>query len=365
MRRLLLVALVLLSCVGAAHATSGPATRQADVEAAMALPEELRQAFLAYSPPRARLNAEQRVQRLLDFMVAEDGLALRYQEQPTHGIAESYARREVNCLSFTMMYIALARASGLEAYAQATDSALEMRLWAGAAARATHVNAKVVIDGHGFEVDIGWRALVASRRMRQIEDAELVALLHNNNAVENLLLGETEAARKDIGAALSLDPGSATIWSNSGLIELRSGNRAAAEHAYLQALRFDRSHVGALGNIVGLYREIGDKALEEQYAKRLRRVQATDPFSQYLLGLQSSEKGEYAAAVAHYRRAIRLMSKQPMFYRGLAMAYRQKGELVASQRAERRAEELEARRNAHRSMREATSPGLGPGLSSN
>ena len=365
MRRLVVVALLLFSCIGVAHAASGPEERRVEVDAAMALPEELRQAFLAYSPPDARLTAEQRVRRLLDFMVAEDGLALQYRDKPTYGIAESYARREVNCLSFTMMYIALARASGLEAYAQATDNALELRLWGGTVARATHVNAEAVVDGYGYTVDIGWRAVVATRRMHRIDDAQLVALLHNNNAVENLLKGESEAARREIDVALSLDPDSATIWSNSGLIEMRSGRHGSAERAYQQALRLDKRHVGALGNIVELYRATGQHALEGRYVKRLERVQASDPFSQYLLGQRSSGKGDYAKAIAHYRHAIRLMQKQPMFYRGLAEAYRQTGELVASQHAEQRAEELEARRNAHRSMREAASPGFGPGLSSN
>src|SRR3546814_1589478 len=92
----------------------------------MALPVGLRQALPALELDNA--SEIDRVRRLFVFMVAEDGLALHYLEQPTYGIAESYARREVNCLSFTMMFIALARAAGVDAYAQLSGATLAMRL---------------------------------------------------------------------------------------------------------------------------------------------------------------------------------------------------------------------------------------------
>ena len=71
------------------------ASTAAQVDAAMALPEALRKALEARKPEPG-LTAEERVQRMVDFMVADDGLALRYQEQPTLGIAESHAQRKVN-----------------------------------------------------------------------------------------------------------------------------------------------------------------------------------------------------------------------------------------------------------------------------
>src|SRR5690606_26109546 len=100
--------LLLLALAGAARAgATAPDDRAsaARVQAAMALPDGLRQALPALELDR--LPELDRVRRLFEFMVSEEGLGLRYLEQPTYGIAESYERREVNCLSFTMMFIAL------------------------------------------------------------------------------------------------------------------------------------------------------------------------------------------------------------------------------------------------------------------
>ena len=105
---LLLVLLAMRPAVAAEPA--GPVAVQA-AEADMRLPAELR----ASMPARAldqRVPAMERVQVLLDFMIGDDGLALRYREQPTLGIADSYRSREVNCLSFTLMFVAMARAAG-------------------------------------------------------------------------------------------------------------------------------------------------------------------------------------------------------------------------------------------------------------
>jgi tetratricopeptide (TPR) repeat protein len=353
--------LLLLACMGGAHAqaarAAGP-SMAAQAQAAMALPEELRQALQARKPEPG-MSAQERVQGLIDFMVADDGLALRYQEQPTFGIAESYAQRKVNCLSFTLMFIALARASGMRAHAQASDDALAMRVLGDTVYRATHVNAGIEIDGRRYTVDVGWRSLLAAREPRTITDVQAIALLHNNKAVEQLLLGAREQAAAEIETALLLDPANPAAWSNAGVLQWRSGRRADAEHAYLQALKLQRDHLGALSNLVVLHRESGAARQADGYAKRLQRAQAADPFSQFLIAEALEGSGSYDDAVAHYRRAIRLLPDEPQFHRRLADAYQKQGNASAAQRARSRAGVLEARRASQRGIRDAE--GQGPG----
>src|SRR3546814_13521784 len=93
-----------------------------------------------------------------------------------------------------MMFIALARASGINAYAQASEDALAMRVLDDTLYRARHVKAGIDIRGTQYTVDVGWRSVVSELRPRPISDTELVALLHNNNAVENLLSGDNVTA---------------------------------------------------------------------------------------------------------------------------------------------------------------------------
>src|SRR5690606_27554338 len=262
MLRTLLV--LLLACSGglALHADAAPTgarqEEEARVRTAMAVPDELRHAVAELELDRAGIPELDRVRRLFEFMVAEDGLGLHYQEQPTYDIPGSYAQRKVNCLSFTMMFIALARSVGVNAYAQASQDALAVRVGHDTVFRAKHVKAGVDIEGTQYTVDVGWRSVVAERKPRRIPDAQLVALLHNNNAVERLQHGDHAAATAEIATALALEPDSATIWNNAGVVYARVGRRDDAEQAYLHALDLDGDHIGALGNLVGLYHAMGE-----------------------------------------------------------------------------------------------------------
>src|SRR5690606_27777641 len=162
MLRTLLV--LLLACSGgiALHADAAPSRasqEDARVQAAMAVPEDLRQAVAALELDRAGIPQLDRVRRLFEFMVAEDGLGLHYQEQPTYDISGSHAQRKVNCLSFTMMFIALARSVGINAYAQASQDALAIRVVDDTVFRAKHVKAGVDIEGTQYTVDVGWRSV--------------------------------------------------------------------------------------------------------------------------------------------------------------------------------------------------------------
>src|SRR5690606_28611064 len=326
--------LLVAAWAGAVHASGTPLatpSQEARVQAAMALPEDLRQVLGTLE--LERLPELDRVRRLFDFMVAEDGLALHYQEQPTYGIAESYAQRKVNCLSFTMMFIAMARASGIDAYAHASTDALAIHVVEDTLYRARHVKAGIEVGGLRYTVDVGWSSVVAERKPRPVTDAQLVALLHSNNAVERLQLGDLTGATAEIAKAVALDPDSAALWSNAGVIDWRSGRNEAAEHAYLRALDLERDHIGALGNLVTLYRDIGASRLERKYGKRLQRAQASDPFSQFLMAQDLVEQGAYGVAIPHYRRAIRLLPNQPQFHRSLADAYQKLGKDRAARRA--------------------------------
>lgn len=355
MRRMTAFLLLLALACGARAQALQPAAatpEAAQVAAAMALPDALRQELAALNLSRAISDVE-RMQRLFNFMVSQDGLALRYQEQPTYGIAESYAQRKVNCLSFTMMYIALARASGMRAYAQASEDALAMRVLDDTLYRAKHVKAGIDADGLQYTVDVGWRSVVAERRPRPITDQQLVALLHNNNAVESLLQGHKQAASAQASLALALDPYSATIWSNAGVVHWRSGQRAEAEQAYLKALSLRDDHIGALGNLVLLYRATGATRLANSYGKQLERAQASDPFSQFLIAQELEKTGAYDGAVAHFRRAIRLLPGEPAFHRSLADTYLKLGNPTAAQRARNRAETLQLRKFSQRGISDA------------
>lgn len=351
-RLCLLLWLGVLSTTATARVPERREETRAQVAAALQLPEALRvQLQERMSSPG--LSDGERVQRLLDYMIADDGLALRYREQPTLGLADAYATRQVNCLSFTLLFIAMARAQGLVAFAQATEQVLAVEVVGDTLFRATHANVGVMIDGREYTVDVGWRAVLAGHPPKRISDAQAVALLRNNEAVEHLLQGDVAGATPLIAAALALDPASAMVWSNAGVIHGRAGRHDAAEQAYLRALTLRRSHLGALTNLVMLYRARGSEQQRIAYQARLERAQDQDAFTQFLLARKHADSGAYDEAVTRYRRAIRLMPDEPAFHHGLAETYGIQGRDASAKRSRHRAESLEARRMRGGGLRRA------------
>ena len=348
--------LLLLAWAIPCHADLADSKPASDVEAELTAPPEL----LASLPPQVTDRHQPtmaRVQAIVDFMTGDGGLGLRYRERPTFGVVESYERREVNCVSFTLMFVAIARASGIRAQVQASDVIVAAHVLDGMVYRVMHMNAGAEVNGKVASIDVGWRGVSAEREAHRISDARAVALLHDNRAIEWLLQGATTMAFEEMDRALELDPSNPSSWNNAGVIEARSGHGDQAERAYLQALALDRDHIGALSNLARLYRARGDDAQANAYDKRLGRVQARDPFSQYLLGQQRAEAGAFADAIAHYRRAIRMMPRQPAFFRDLAEAYRRTGNIAAARRADRHAEALEAAMAERRGIRDADNSG--------
>src|SRR6476646_8028919 len=112
--------------VPATHPIPLPAVDPIPRDEVMALPPELRdrlhEAVMAGEPmPTVRF------QRLAHFIVDDDGLAMTYQENATYTVAQAYATRQANCLTFTLLVIALAKEAGLEAYPQEMGETLSWR----------------------------------------------------------------------------------------------------------------------------------------------------------------------------------------------------------------------------------------------
>jgi tetratricopeptide (TPR) repeat protein len=308
-------------------------------EQVLAIPAELRAKFqrqvVNQSPSPAR-----RLNLLVDFLFDDDGLAMEYAYDATHTVEQAYRTRKANCLTFTLLAVALAREAGLEAYGQDIDDTLVWRQEQSTIYRTTHVNAGILIKRQRYSVDVAWDSVIARNPPERIPDQRLLAHFYNNRVAELMALEQMEAAAAYAAISLRLDPGYATSWSNTGVLHMRMGNKVAAERDYRRALELEPKHAGALFNMVGFYRRIGDQELADEYQQRLEKARLRDPFHQFLLAADYERHGDYARAAEHYRNAIRLHDAEHRFYFGLARAYLQLGQARRAGRALNRAQEL-------------------------
>jgi Flp pilus assembly protein TadD len=325
---------LLTSLAFSAHAaTSVPSHAQV-----MAVPDELRERV------RVEVGRElpplRRAERLAHFLFDADGLGLTYDAEATGSVEDAYATRRVNCLTFTLVFVSLARELDLEAYGQAVDNVL---LWHESEAivyRTDHVNAGVAIGGRRFVSDVARDTVSLGRSTAPINDARLLALYYNNRAVQLHAAGQVAAAMQHVEASLGLDPAYPTSWSNAGALRMRHGDTRAAERNYRRALELDPDHPPTLFNLASYEQRRGNDERASVYRRRLDAVQERDPYHHFQRAVEHETHGRYPQAVHRYRRAIALHPDEHRFHFGLTRAYERLGKTAAAEKALTRAFEL-------------------------
>jgi tetratricopeptide (TPR) repeat protein len=303
----------------------------------MAIPEGLRR-DLHERVMDGTNSPELRLRRMVDFMFAKDGLDLKYKADATNSVAESYRTRQVNCLSFTLMAVALAREAGLKAQGQQIDRVLAWSLVDDVVMQSMHANAVVTVkdrnlqvkDGRDFVLDIASGSLYTQDFIVhgfKVEDKRLLASFYGNRAMELLAQGRLDESKAWLDEALVLEPDEAMLLNNAGVLSQRAGDVAAAESAFLRAVNRNPRLMSVLNNLVAMYSARGDATRATYWKERADSVLRRDPFYQYSVAERYAEAGNHEEAVRYYRRAIALDSRERLFHFGLARAYTYLGRL--------------------------------------
>ncbi len=322
-----LFAMVLLLCAGSVQADAVAGAVQAPATATVPSPGQI----LAIPPELADLLQEQVVARstshtrrldlLARFIFDPDGLGIRYRHDANYTVAETYQAREANCLSFTLLTIALARAAGLDAYGQHVAQALSWHSENGQVVRSSHVNAGIFAEGRRFSVDVASDNVLTQEPPARVSDEALIALFHSNHAVAAMIAGDLAKAHALLSLAQEFGPELAQIWSNAGVLHVRSNQLTAAENAYLKAIALAPKDSTALFNLASLYRRTGERDQAAMLERQAQRVLSRDPFHQFQQAIAAENAGDPATALKHFRRAIRLHPNEARFHLGMARSY--------------------------------------------
>ncbi len=321
--RLLAMALLLCGSTVQTAAVAAEAPTPAAVpspEQILAIPPELAARLQERVIDRA-VAPTRRLDLLARFIFDSGGLGIRYRHDANYTVAETWQTREANCLSFTLLTIALARAAGLDAYGQHVAHALSWHSENGQVVRSSHVNAGIFAEGRRFSVDVASDNVLTYDPPARISDQALIALFHSNHAVAAMIAGDLPKAHSLLALAQQLGPDLAQVWSNAGVLHVRSNDLAAAEEAYVRAVALAPKDSTPLFNLASLYRRTGERDQASALERRAQRVLAGDPFHQFQQAITAENAGDPATALKHYRRAIRLHPNEMRFHLGMARSY--------------------------------------------
>lgn len=313
---LLLAATLAMQSPPAPVSIESPPTAEQVIAVPRALEDEFRKRVLD-----ATTLPERRLDKLIEFMFDENELNLKYRPEATHTISESYLTRQVNCLSFTMMAVTLARRAGLRAYPQQIDRVLAWGLAGDVVMQSMHANAVITANGQRFMLDVAANRLSAPVADSRIDDEHLLALFYGNRAMELLVAGRLAEASLWQDEALRHGRRDATLWNNAGVLRQRSGNTIEAEKFFLAAIDRNPRLMSALSNLIALYQAKGELGRAGRWQSRAERVLRRDPYYQFSQGQHYEQMGDYPMAISSYQRAISLHREEHLFHFSLARAY--------------------------------------------
>ena len=295
----------------------------------LAVNDDMR-AFLDKHIPSRATSDEGKAKAILNGLL-DDGLRLHYNHLKTYTAEETFYAREGNCLSFTNLFMALAREAGLIVMYQEVEVPPAWSAVGDIHYFSLHIN--VLLDTYYKQqvIDFDTQVESFSWRTRVVGDGTAASQYYNNMAVHYMTEGDLQTAFLHARKAIDLRPNTGYFWANMGTILKRAGEEGLAEESYLVAIDMS-GEPAAVSNLARLYRKQGRSELADQYAVMAEGYRMENPYYLYELAEVAYQEGEYQRTVELMQRAAKKRKDEHEFHHLQGMAWAQLGE---SQKAAR------------------------------
>ncbi|MBZ5590446.1 MAG: tetratricopeptide repeat protein [Acidobacteriia bacterium] len=327
---------------------AGASLEVADVSASLvpekdvlALSSEMRD-FLDKHVDR-KASAPLKLHQLAFAIIDTEKLGVKY-DDTTRTAPETFHLKHGNCLSYSNMFIAMARDVGLKVQFQEVDIPPDWTFDNDTFVLNRHVNVYVNLGLMGTRVvDFNMEDFKSTYDMLRISDERALGHFYNNIGVERMQAGDKASALAHFRRAI-VDSGQkfSPPWTNLGTLYLRNGHPAHAEAAFLEALKVNGSDSVAMSNLARLYERLGDRERAAAYKKRVYHDHWHNPYYRYELAHEAYLARDYDTAITHLKYAIWKRPAEDTFYFLMGISYLGKGDALAARRWLARAEAVAA-----------------------
>jgi len=333
---LTLIAMALASCSSVSHIHHEPTVTDKQLLAGDEFPppsdKVLRSELdtFAISPDMARFLADNVVskgdERTFESLInAMRTFGIRYltYDNQTLTASEAFEQRRGNCLTFTNMFLVMARQVGLNARFQEVHIPPDWIKRGNMTVLRRHMNVYIRLAGRGQTlegrgervVDFGDEVIRSRFIDRSISDERALAHFYNNWAVESLENGNNNLAFAYLRKALQEgDSNFSPAWILVGVMYQRAGREDLTEQAYLRALQAEPGETSAMSNLQRLYDRQGRSELSNHYDGLVLRHRLKNPYYRLAEARKAYARGDYQTAIEHLRKAIRLKTDESEFY---------------------------------------------------
>lgn len=285
-------------------------------------------------------NRNKQLRQLLHAIVDSESFGLIY-DTTTRTAAETFAERRGNCISFTNMFVAMARHVGLDVSFQQVAIPTLWQQQGDLFILNGHINVHVNVNyamEHVVDFDIGDFKSVYEREI--VNDERALAHYYNNIAVQHLQDKDYDKAYAYFHRGLKNDESFTPLWINLGTLYKRAGYLDLSEASYLQALQLEKGNLVVISNLALLETVRGNSGKAEVYRERAHYHRMRNPYYRAHLARNEMLAGDFTGAVDHLQYAIRKVPVEDSFHFMLAVAYQKQGESDRALRHFAKAEEL-------------------------
>jgi tetratricopeptide (TPR) repeat protein len=284
-----------------------------------------------------------RFRRMFNGLTKNGYFETAYRIGTTNTAAETFSDKSGNCLSYTSMFIALAREVGLNATFQIVEVPPTWDADSGFLIRYTHIN--VLMRGlmfnrsYGSEFSVDFNDVLPDPEYDRYEitDAEAASLFYGNRSVVLFRAGDHRPAFVLLKKALELSPDNADLWINLGAFYAKLSVHDHAIKAYQMALYADPYNQSALSGLSRTYEFVGATELANQYAMQVRRYRQNNPYYHYAIAQAEYENARYQKALVAINAALDLKFRNGRFHFLKGLTQRKLGEEQEAQASFRQA----------------------------
>lgn len=255
-------------------------------------------------------------------------LDFEYDPQVTLTASEAFRTRQGNCLTFSNMFIAMARDAGLDAWYREVEIAPQWSSIDDTLLVSMHVNAATAERGKQYVVDVSRRRPREGETVRRLSDRDAEAHFYNNLGADALVANDLPMAYAYFRKALQTNNQKPFIWANLGVVYRRNEQTADAMLAYQTALQIEDDHAVAMNNLYTLYEQDGHIEKAQALQGRVERNRRRNPYYLHYLAQVAIEEKNWDEAAEYASRAIRLQKGEYRFHYTLAQSLFQAGRVT-------------------------------------
>lgn len=256
------------------------------------------------SSPKGEANA------IIMKIIGSNSLNVVYDQSSNLTAYEVIIQRSANCISYTNLFVAMARAMGLEAVFVDVTQQIEFGSDQYFNYQEGHICAGVKEGERLFLFDFVYNSK-NYKRFKVIDDFEAIAnfmtILGVDNDEKFLKTGNNEFKDRALyyhTAALTLSPKFTRAMNNLAVMYLRDGNLDSAQTLLEQALDIDDTLNIARFNLAEIYIRRGHPNLAKKLLLKNLDIAPADPYTYHRLGQIYFSQKNLEEAESMFKRAI-------------------------------------------------------------